>query len=435
MTIRKSTEPVWNERIHFRIEMNNPVLYVTVEHADFFCRAENKLGSVRIPLNGFQIERHYESWYSLGSGCGQINISIQLQALGREKVTKDSFTLRTVLGKGQFGKVLLVTRNDDLQEYAMKIYRKDIVLAQDKVKCVMAEKAILCEIKSPFLVELKYLFQTSSKLYFVMEYMAGGELFYYLKLYGRFTESQTRFYLAEIILGLQALHEYGIIYRDLKPEHIMMDAQGHIKLADFCLGKKLYKYERTGTLCGTPEYLAPEMLLGQKYDTSVDLWTLGILSYEFLTGEVPFRHNNANFMYKMILNDSPAIPSDLSPEASSLIAQLLEKQPAARMGCGRVGILEVKTHPFFRHTDWTMASNRSLEPPLVPGKIEKGHSTEDLRLIEDFQPRSSWEAPSSTFQSSSAQEFMLKYSCEQDGYLSGNENVCGSAEFGGLEFT
>eukprot|EP01102_Stenamoeba_stenopodia_P008101 TRINITY_DN2301_c0_g1_i3.p1 TRINITY_DN2301_c0_g1~~TRINITY_DN2301_c0_g1_i3.p1 ORF type:complete len:296 (-),score=67.21 TRINITY_DN2301_c0_g1_i3:548-1435(-) len=203
----------------------------------------------------------------------------------KEKITKDDFELLTVIGKGSFGKVLQVRKKDTGKIYAMKVLRKEAIVQRKQVAHTKAEKSILAKIQHPFIVGLHYAFQTEEKLYMVLDFVNGGELFFHLKREGKFSEQRVRIYAAEIACALSHLHSFGIVYRDLKPENILLDSEGHICITDFGLSKEIQS-EDTHTFCGTPEYLAPEILKGQGHGTPVDWWSLGTLIYEMLTGLV-----------------------------------------------------------------------------------------------------------------------------------------------------
>jgi len=237
------------------------------------------------------------------------------------KLTLESFNVERVIGRGAFGKVFLVTKKDTNQVYAMKCYKKVLIEEQEQKDRVKNEREILQELNHSFLVNLKFAFQTDEKLYLVMDFIAGGELFYHLRKNKRFSEEKVRFYSAEILIGLNYLHKAGIVYRDLKPENILLDSQGHVKITDFGLSKKLR--EKTFSFCGTPEYLAPEILKEQGHDHSVDYWSLGILIFEMLSGTPPFVETNQQILYQKILKDPIPMKSYFSNQAISILNSLL----------------------------------------------------------------------------------------------------------------
>jgi len=228
---------------------------------------------------------------------------------------------------------------------------------------------------SPFIVQLYYAFQTIDKLYLVLDFMIGGELFFHLRKAQRFTESRAKFYIAEIILSLEYLHSKNIIYRDLKPENVLMDAEGHIKIADFGLSKQGVSYgTKAYTFCGTPEYLAPEILKGQGHDKAVDWWSLGALLYEMLSGAPPFYSKDRNQMFRNILEKPVEMRPFFSGEAKSLLSGLLTIEPAKRLS----NPLDIKAHAFFRDIDWSKLSKKLIKPPFKPKLL----NDKDLRHFD-----------------------------------------------------
>merc|ERR1712137_790608 len=280
-----------------------------------------------------------------------------------KKVSKDDFELLKVIGKGSFGKVMQVKKKDDGQIYAMKVLRKEAIVARKQVDHTRAEKAILQKIEHPFIVKLNYAFQTEDKLYMVLDFVNGGELFFHLKKEGKFSEERVRLYSAEIALALHHLHSRDIVYRDLKPENILIDSDGHICITDFGLSKEISSDEVTHTFCGTPEYLAPEVLKGQGHGCPVDWWSLGTLIYEMLTGLPPFYSQNINIMYQKILNGELRFPDSMSPDACSLLEGFLTRDPAKRYG---TDFNVIKGHPFYAGLDWDKLERKEIEPPFKP---------------------------------------------------------------------
>lgn len=204
----------------------------------------------------------------------------------------DMFRILSVIGRGYYGKVMLCQRISDNSILAIKSIHKSRLIQSNKVHTVVAERNILTRATHPFIVSLKFAFQTPSKFYLGLEYAPGGELFFHMQKVGSISTEDTRLYIAEIALALNHLHSIGVVYRDLKPENILLDAEGHIKLTDFGLAKDLYNEEMTSTFCGTSEYLAPEIIKHENYGIEVDWWSLGILTYELLFGKTPFCHQN-----------------------------------------------------------------------------------------------------------------------------------------------
>jgi len=287
------------------------------------------------------------------------------------KVGPVDFTLLKVLGKGGYGKVFQVkkTTGSDINKlYAMKVLKKATIARNAKDTAhTKAERNILECVKNPFVVDLIYAFQTDGKLYLILEYLSGGELFMQLEREGIFMEDMASFYLAEILLALEHLHSEGIIYRDLKPENILLDSVGHIKLTDFGLCKEsIFEGSQTHTFCGTIEYMAPEILLRHGHDKSVDWWSFGALMFDMLTGSPPFTAENRKKTIDKIVSAKLLVPPYLTNEARDLIKKLLKKKPSQRYGSGPDDALPLKNHPFFRQYNWDSVYNRLCEPPYKP---------------------------------------------------------------------
>jgi len=223
-------------------------------------------------------------------------------------------------------------------------------------------------ISHPFLMKLHYAFQNATRLYFVMDYLPGGELFFHLRKERRFKVARARFYAAQITLGLGHLHENAIIYRDLKPENILLDAEGHVRLTDFGLAKEnMAKGVKATTFCGTPEYLAPEIVEGVGHEKAVDWWSLGILLFEMLVGCPPFFHENVQVMYSKIRSDEIPMPSMyLGPPARTIIKALLNRDPKRRLGAGSKGLEDIQRQEFFKPIDWVKLYKKETRPPFVP---------------------------------------------------------------------
>ncbi|XP_029682354.1 protein kinase C delta type-like isoform X2 [Takifugu rubripes] len=279
-------------------------------------------------------------------------------------LTINHLVFHKVLGKGSFGKVLLAELKGKGQFFAVKVLKKDVVLMDDDVECTMVEKRVLSLAwENPFLTHLYSTFQSKEHLFFVMEYLNGGDLMFHIQDKGRFDVTRATFYAAEITVGLQFLHSKGIIYRDLKLDNVMLDKDGHIKIADFGMCKeKVFGDVRATTFCGTPDYIAPEILLGQKYTFSVDWWSFGVLVYEMLIGQSPFQGDDEDELFDSIRTDTPHYPRWISKESKSLIELLFERDPSRRLGV--VG--DIRTHPFFRTINWSALEKREVEPPFKP---------------------------------------------------------------------
>ncbi|XP_037090749.1 LOW QUALITY PROTEIN: serine/threonine-protein kinase Sgk1-like [Pollicipes pollicipes] len=287
------------------------------------------------------------------------------RALGR-----GDFDFRRVIGKGSFGRVYLAHDRGQRTCFAIKVLQKRMDRQQEtRTKHIMSERNVLLKNLSdhPFLVGLHYRFQTKDKLYFVLDYISGGELFFYLQKEQVFSENRARFYAAEAGSAVGYLHSRGIIYRDLKPENMLLDKQGHIVLTDFGLCKEgLIGSTQTSTFCGTPEYMAPEVLLKLPYDRSVDWWCLGAVLYEMLYGLPPFYNRNTHEMYNSILHGRPRLRSSASAAAQQLLTALLQKKSEARLGSGPSDFDEIKAHPFFAPIHWEDLLRKRVTPPLRP---------------------------------------------------------------------
>lgn len=280
----------------------------------------------------------------------------------------DDFYLMKVIGVGSFGKVLLAKHKETEQVFAIKVLSKKAIKQRDEVKHIMAERNVLLKnLKHPFLVGLHYSFQTREKLYFVLDYVNGGELFFHLQREKNFSEARTRFYASEITAAISFMHKQNIVYRDLKPENILLDRNGHIVLTDFGLCKEnVQPGETTSTFCGTPEYLAPEVLRKQDYGRAVDWWCLGAVTYEMMVGLPPFYSRDVDEMYDKILNDRLRFPYYVSGAARELLIGLLERDPAARLGSSPADASEIKAAAFFAGIDWDKLERREYTPPFNP---------------------------------------------------------------------
>lgn len=279
----------------------------------------------------------------------------------------DDFEILKVLGKGTFGKVVMCKDKSSGEIMAMKILKKDVIVAKDEISHTLTENRVLQMTTHPFLTSLKYSFQTADRLCFVMEYVRGGELFFHLSRERVFSEDRTRFYGAEITLGIEYLHQLGVVYRDLKLENLLLDEQGHIKIADFGLCKEEINFgDTTRTFCGTPEYLAPEVLEDNDYGRAVDWWGVGVVMYEMMCGRLPFYSRDHEVLFELILVEEIKFPARLSDVAKSLLGKLLEKDPAKRLGGGEADADEVKDHLFFESINWKDLYSRKVTPPFVP---------------------------------------------------------------------
>ncbi|CAD5224336.1 unnamed protein product [Bursaphelenchus okinawaensis] len=297
-------------------------------------------------------------------------VSLATTVSSGEKLGISDFTFIKVLGKGSFGKVILAEKKNTDDVYAVKVLKKDVILQDDDVECTMCEKRILAlSAKHPFLTALFCSFQTADRLFFVMEYVNGGDLMFQIQRARKFEEPRARFYAAEVTCALQFLHRYNVIYRDLKLDNILLDADGHCRLADFGMCKEgITKDNLTSTFCGTPDYIAPEILQEMEYGVSVDWWALGVLMYEMMAGQPPFEADNEDDLFEAILHDDVLYPVWLSREAVNILKAFMTKNPLRRLGCVQSQGSEdaIRAHPFFREIDWDALEDRRVRPPFKP---------------------------------------------------------------------
>ncbi|KAM7295416.1 putative protein kinase C delta type homolog isoform X3 [Ixodes scapularis] len=299
------------------------------------------------------------------------------------KYTLTDFHLLKVLGKGSFGKVLLAELKGSRRHYAVKCLKKDVVLEDDDVECTLIERRVLAMgTQHPFLCNLFCTFQSQSHLFFVMEFLNGGDLMFHIQQSGRFDQDRARFYAAEIVCALKFLHKKGIVYRDLKLDNVLLDRKGHVKIADFGMCKcGLGDTDKTSTFCGTPDYIAPEIIRGLHYNQSVDWWSFGILTYEMLIGQSPFNGTDEDELFWSVCNEEAYYPRFLSREAKSMLVLLLDKNPEKRLGMAGCSAGDVCDQPFFRPINWEKLEKKEVEPPFKP----KLKSTADVSNFDsDF---------------------------------------------------
>nr|XP_050033080.1 serine/arginine repetitive matrix protein 2-like isoform X1 [Dermacentor andersoni] len=284
------------------------------------------------------------------------------------KYNLTDFNLLKVLGKGSFGKVLLAELKGTKRHYAVKCLKKDVVLEDDDVECTLIERRVLAMgTQHPFLCNLFCTFQSQSHLFFVMEFLNGGDLMFHIQQSGKFDQDRARFYAAEIVCALKFLHKRGIVYRDLKLDNVLLDRNGHVKIADFGMCKcGLADAEKTSTFCGTPDYIAPEIIKGQHYNQSVDWWSFGILTYEMLIGQSPFNGTDEDELFWSVCNEEAYYPRFLSREAKSLLVLLLDKNAETRLGMPSCPAGDVCDQPFFRNIQWEKLEKKEVEPPFKP---------------------------------------------------------------------
>ncbi|XP_014993155.1 ribosomal protein S6 kinase alpha-2 isoform X1 [Macaca nemestrina] len=322
----------------------------------------------------------------------EIDISHHVKE-GFEKADPSQFELLKVLGQGSYGKVFLVRKvkgSDAGQLYAMKVLKKATLKVRDRVRSKM-ERDILAEVNHPFIVKLHYAFQTEGKLYLILDFLRGGDLFTRLSKEVMFTEEDVKFYLAELALALDHLHGLGIIYRDLKPENILLDEEGHIKITDFGLSKEAIDHDkRAYSFCGTIEYMAPEVVNRRGHTQSADWWSFGVLMFEMLTGSLPFQGKDRKETMALILKAKLGMPQFLSGEAQSLLRALFKRNPCNRLGAGIDGVEEIKRHPFFVTIDWNKLFRKEIKPPFKPAV---GRPEDTFHFDPEFTARTPTDSP------------------------------------------
>ena len=299
--------------------------------------------------------------------------------LSNVKISYSDFEPIKLLGRGSFGEVLLVRLKANRKLYAMKVLNKFVLKIKKQEIHTKTERDLMVKINCPFIVNIKSAFQDEKRLYLVSEFMQGGDMFYHLHDVQQFDNERTKFYIMEIVLALEFLHKNNMIYRDLKPENILLDDKGHIKLTDFGLSKIMEEAnDKAFTICGTPQYLAPEVLKKQGYTKSVDWWSLGCILYEMLTGRLPFPIKRGVRLNNKIYEQQIQFPVFINEAARDLIKNLLIVDPAQRLGNGENGSENVKNHKFFNGINWNDAWNRKIRPPFVP----KLSNETDLRYFD-----------------------------------------------------
>ena len=288
------------------------------------------------------------------------------------KLTYDDFIPLKLLGRGSFGEVLLVKLKVTNKLYAMKVLNKNLLKIKKQQTHTKTERDLMVKINSPFIVNIKSAFQDQTKLYIVTEFMQGGDMFFHMHdSHEPFKTDRVKFYVMELVLALDFLHKNNMVYRDLKPENILLDTKGHIKLTDFGLSKILEtEDDKAYTICGTPQYLAPEVILKKGYDKAVDWWSLGCVMYEMLTGKLPFPIKKGTKLSRRIYQQQVDFPKKIDNNAKDLMQKLLIVDPNARLGSGPEGGEKIKNHPFFKGINWKNVQDRKIKPPFIP-KLKK----------------------------------------------------------------
>ncbi|CAF4378562.1 unnamed protein product [Rotaria socialis] len=290
------------------------------------------------------------------------------------RIAMEDFNFLKMLGKGSFGKVLLGEHKLTGEIFAIKVLNKDAIIQNDDVECTMTERRILAlSARHPFLTGLFCSFQSKERLFLIMEYVNGGDLMFQIQRSRKFDEARARFYASEVTLALMFLHRHGVIYRDLKLDNILLDSEGHCKIADFGMCKEgIFDGKLTSTFCGTPDYIAPEILQELDYSFSVDWWALGVLMYEMMAGQPPFEADDEDSLFESILRDEVLYPVWLSKEAVHILKCFMTKNPAKRLGCvaAQGGEDAIKRHAFFAgKIDWEALEQRQVKPPFKPKMV------------------------------------------------------------------
>ncbi|KAF2867558.1 kinase-like domain-containing protein [Massariosphaeria phaeospora] len=373
--LKEVTHPKWEHDAIFDVVGDHSEIDISVYDRS---QSEAFLGHVRFCPNLVEYNQPYDGWFTLEPRdgeedyvTGEIHLRINFHKTDKKHFGPEDFEILKLIGKGTFGQVFQVRKRDTRRIYAMKVLSKKVIVQKKEVAHTLGERNILVRTAmadSHFIVGLKFSFQTPTDLYLVTDYMSGGELFWHLQKEGRFQEARAKFYIAELILALQHLHDHDIVYRDLKPENILLDANGHIALCDFGLSKaNLTENATTNTFCGTTEYLAPEVLLDEHgYTKMVDFWSLGVLVFEMCCGWSPFYAEDTQQMYKNIAFGKVRFPRDaLSTEGRNFVKGLLNRNPKHRLGATR-DAEELKAHAFFADIDWDALMKKNVVPPFKP---------------------------------------------------------------------
>ncbi|XP_072514991.1 serine/threonine-protein kinase Sgk2b [Salminus brasiliensis] len=301
------------------------------------------------------------------AGAAALSFTNSAQELERGRASAADFDYLKVIGTGSFGKVLLARHRENDRYYAVKVLQKHIILRKKAEENIMCERSVLLKtVNHPFLVRLHFSFQTRDRLYLVMDYAGGGELFYHLQRARAFMEPRARFYAAEMASALGYLHSLHIVYRDLKPENILLDSAGHVVLTDFGLCKEgIVGRATTRTFCGTPEYLAPEVLQQREYDRTVDWWGLGAVLHEMLYGLPPFYSADRMVMLSNIMFQPLVLKDGVSKAGRDLLKRLLNRDRAKRLGA-KHDVAELQHHSFFSSIQWDDLVAKKIQPPFVP---------------------------------------------------------------------
>lgn len=315
----------------------------------------------------------------------------------KHEETLSDFDQVKLLGNGTYGEVILIKHKEDNKYFAMKAMVKERIVKSKQLDHAQTEKSVLQSINFPLTVYLKYFFKDNTFIYFVMPFIPGGELFAYLRKVDKFDEVQAKFYASQVILALEYLHFLDLVYRDLKPENILIDQTGNLKLTDFGFCKYMNKH-RTYTLCGTPEYMAPEVILSKGYAKSVDWWGVGVLVFEMVAGFPPFLSVDSIKLFNKIIAVNYKMPSSFSGDLKDLIKNMLQADLSKRYGNMKNGVKDIKNHKWFREINWMAILNRKVSAKYQPQCSKPG----DTGYFEDF---SGWKPEKVARENKYAEEF------------------------------
>ena len=308
-----------------------------------------------------------------------VSNKVPLKSEEEQKISQSDFEKIKIIGRGSFGNVYLVHHIKSDKFYAMKVLSKSLIKQREEEYHTISERILMAKLNFPLIVKLHYCFQDKKNLFFIMDLIQGGDLLYHLRRYHNFDDEKTRFYISEIILILEFLHNNNIMYRDIKPENILIDKTGHIKLVDFGLSKIFEKNKKMYTICGTSFYMAPELIKKEGYNCDADWWSLGCLMYELLSGNPPFQMKKKNDINTLNFELPVKMDNCFSEEAKDLINKLLVIDPNQRLGSGKDGIEKLKQHPYFKNINWEDLKELKVTPPFIPDIIDDT----DLKYIED----------------------------------------------------